>query len=148
MTTGVLLGRIGFSLAFAIAGFYMLRAAAAVWRNNRRWKTEGVVTEGEIVAFKSESFSGDVARKSFEMPIVKFKIDGTTFRFESARGERPNPYTVGQKVAVRYLRSDPNIAELDSVAGSWFMFGVIVFAGLVALGVATLPIILAPPQHR
>ena len=145
---GILLGRIGFSLAFAIAGLYVLRAAIAVWRNNRRWKTEGVVVEGEIIAFKSESFSGDVARNSFEMPIVKFKIDnGAVMRFTSAHGERPNPYTIGQKIAVRYLPSDPNVAELDAVAGSWFTFIVLVFAGIVALGVATLPIILKPPHQ-
>ena len=66
-------------------------------------------------------------------------------QFTSARGERPNPYVVGQKIGVRYLRTDPNIAELESVSQSWFTFIALVFAGLVAIAVATLPIILPPP---
>jgi hypothetical protein len=30
-----------------------------------------------------------------------------SIEFKSSRSERPNPYTIGQQVAVRYLPEDP-----------------------------------------
>ena len=82
-------------------------------------------------------------------PLVTFATaSGEAIEFKSSRSERPNPYTVGQRVAVRYLPEDPNSADLESVASGWMPLVIVLVMTVVAFTVARLPFILPPPAPR
>jgi hypothetical protein len=142
----LLLGRLGFSLAFGAMGLYLLRVAGLMFAAKRELRQRGVVVEGEIVGFEETSPSGDPAYRKVWAPIVKFRTaEGMPVQFTSAVSQRPNPYTKGQRLAVRYLPENPPGADLDSVSRSWATFLIVVFMMLVSLAVASLPWILPPP---
>jgi hypothetical protein len=71
-----------------------------------------------------------------------------SIEFKSSRSERPNPYTIGQQVAVHYLPEDPNSADLESVGAGWMSLVVVLVMTIVAFTVASLPFILPPPTPR
>jgi hypothetical protein len=73
---------------------------------------------------------------------------GESVEFTSSRSERPNPYTVGQRVAVRYLPEDASNADLESVASGWMPLIVVLVMAAVALTISALPFILPPATPR
>lgn len=145
----ILVGRIVFSLLFGGVGIYLLTVAYRVYLKQREWDTGGISTEGEIIAFEERaSRSRSATWRTLPAPVVTFTTgDGTLRRFTSSTAQRPNSYTVGQKVRVRYLASDPKTADLEAVTSSWFALVAILVLAVVALGVASLPLILPPPAH-
>jgi hypothetical protein len=147
--TTLLLARLGFSLAFGLAGLYLVSVAIRLIIRHRDWKKRAVRAEGTIVGFAEETPTGDRAGHPLFAPLVMFTApDGQSIEFKSSRSERPNPYTVGQKVAVRYLPEDPDGADLESVAAGWFSLIVVLVMAIVALTISTLPFILPPPTPR
>jgi hypothetical protein len=147
--TTLLLARWGFSLAFGTTGLYLVSVAIRLIIRQRDWKKRAVGAEGTITGFAEETPTGDRAGHPLFAPYVTFTTaNGESIEFKSSRSERPNPYTVGQKVAVRYLPEDPNGADLESVASGWFALIVVLVMGAVALTIATLPFILPPPSPR
>lgn len=149
MTTKVLIGRILFGLAFAAAGLWMARVSLFAFARLRRWKEEGVVAEGQIVGFEERSDTNPSDRRKLFAPIVEFRTaEGAPFRFTSSVANRPNPYTVGQKIAVRYLRLTPAEADLDSASSSLLLPLASAVMAIVFLGVALLPILLPAPAPR
>jgi hypothetical protein len=147
--TTLLLARWGFSLLFGLAGFYLLTVAIRLIIRQRNWKKRAVGAEGTIVGFEEERLSGQGARSPLLAPLVTFTApNGESIEFKSSRSERPNPYTVGQRVAVRYLPEDPYNAELESVGAGWLSLVVVLVMMVVALTVASLPFILPPPTPR
>ena len=147
--TTLLLARWGFSLAFGIAGLYLVSVAIRLIIRQRDWKKRAVRAEGTIVGFEEESFSGDRAGHPLFAPLVTFTAaNGESIEFKSSCSERPNPYTVGQKVAVRYLPEDANSADLESVASGWMTLTIVLVMAVVALTISTLPFILPPPTPR
>ena len=149
MTTGVLIGRILFGLAFAIAGVYLLRILALTFMQQRELRRNGIVTDGEILRFETTSTTDAPVRGPYFAPVVRFMTAaGAPIEFTSSQSVRPNPYVVGQKLPVRYLPADPLGAEIDGVASGWTRIVLIAFAAAVALVVASLPLLLPPPGHR
>src|SRR4051794_38147365 len=147
--TSLLLARFGFSLAFGIAGLYLVSVAMRIIVTQRDWKKRAVRAEGTIVGFEEERFSGDRAGHPLFAPLVTFTAaNGESIEFKSSRSERPNPYTVGQKVAVRYLPEDANSADLESVASGWWALTIVLVIAVVALTISALPFILPPPVPR
>lgn len=147
--TTLLLARWGFSLAFGIAGLYLVSVFIRLIIRRRDWKKRAVSAEGTIVGFAEESMSGDRAGYPLYAPIVTFTApNGESIEFKSSRAERPNPYTAGQKVAVRYLPEDPDGADLESVASGWMSLIIVIVMAIVALTISTLPFILPPPAPR
>jgi len=145
----LLLARLGFSLLFGIAGLYLVIVAIRLIIRMRDWKRRAVRAEGTIVGFEEERFSGDRAGHPLFAPLVMFTAaSGQSIEFKSSRSERPNPYTVGQRVAVRYLPEDPNSADLESVGAGWMTLTVVLIMTVVAFTVASLPFILPPPTPR
>jgi len=143
----LLLMRVGFSAVWALAGVYMLFAARRLFLRKRDLKQRGIVAEGNIVGFQSQNSTTKSGTTTYFAPIVKFRLqDGALMQFTSSRFERPNPYVVGQQVAVRYLPDDPNSADLDAVSQSWFALIALSIAIIVCFVVASLPILLAPPR--
>jgi hypothetical protein len=145
----MLLMRWGFSLPFAAMGLYLVIVAARLFVQRRDWKLRAIAAEGTIVAFEHKSPSGSGADRPYIAPVVTFTTPSGEIRFTSATATRPNPYSVGQRVAVRYLPEDPEGADLESSASSWMSLVVVLILAIVALTVATLPFVLAPPApHR
>jgi hypothetical protein len=146
--TTLLLARWGFSLLFAIVGLYLVSVAIRLIARMRDWKARAIKAEGTIVGFEEERPTGDRAGHPLFAPLVTFTAaDGQTIEFKSSRSERPNPYTVGQRVAVYYLPEDPNGADLASVAAGWMSLVVVLIMAVVTLTIATLPFILPPPTR-
>lgn len=147
--TTLLLSRWGFSLAFGLTGLYLVSVAIRLIIRQRDWKLRSVGAEGTITGFAEETPTGDRAGYPLFAPFVTFTTaNGESIEFKSSRSERPNPYTVGQRVAVRYLPEDPNGADLESVASGWFALIIVLVMAAVALTIATLPFILPPPTPR
>jgi hypothetical protein len=145
----LLLARWGFSLLFGLTGLYLVSAAIRLIIRMRDWKARALRAEGTIVGFEEERLSGQRAGHPLFAPLVTFTTaSGQSIEFKSSRSERPNPYTVGQQVAVRYLPDDPNAADLESVAAGWMSLVVVIVMAVVALTIATLPFILPPPTPR
>lgn len=141
--------RIGWVLLWGLAGVYLLMMARRAWIELRDWERDGVDAEGEVVDFETRSSTSSPSARPYWAPIVKFQMrDGSIGRFTSAASFKPNPYVVGQRVAVRYRGDDPSRADLTSVTKSWFSLSALLVAGLVALTVAALPILLSPPPPR
>ena len=150
LSAEILIGRILFGLAFAAAGLWMARVSLMAFGLRRRWKSEGVLVDGEIVGFEERKDTNLSDRRVLYAPIVVFRRreGGEPIRFVSARAERPNPYTVGQTVPVRYMPLEPAKADLDAAAGSLFVPLATAVMAIVFLGVALLPLLLPAPAPR
>lgn len=136
-------------LLFAAAGLAMARLAVLAWRRRLDWKREGVVVEGEIVGFEETSSTDPSDVRKLFAPIVEFRIGGgEERRFTSGTALRPNPYHEGQKIAVRYMRSDPSDADLDGNTGGLLSIAALLTFAIVFLGASLLPIFLPAPTPR
>jgi hypothetical protein len=145
----LMLARWGFSLLFGLTGLYLASVAIRLIIRMRDWKRRAVRAEGTIVGFEEERFSGDRAGHPLFAPLVTFTTaNGQSIEFKSSRSERPNPYTVGQHVPVRYLPEDPNGADLESVGAGWMTLIVVLVMTVVVFTIATLPFVLPPPNPR
>jgi hypothetical protein len=145
----LLLARWGFSLLFGLVGLYLVSVAVRLIARMRDWNARAIRAEGTIVGFEEESPTGQRAGHPLFAPLVTFTAtSGESIQFKSSRSERPNPYSVGQRVAVRYLPEDPNSADLESVASGWMSLVVVLVMAAVTLTIATLPFILPPPAPR
>ena len=146
MTTGVLIGRILFSMAFAGAGLYLLRVLAITFVRQRELRRHGIVTDGEVIRFETTSTTDAPVRGPYYAPVVRFAMPGgAPIEFTSSQSVRPNPYVVGQTLRVRYLPNDPLGADVDGVASGWGRIVLIAIMSAVALTIASLPLILPPP---
>jgi hypothetical protein len=147
--TTLLLARWGFSLLFGLVGLYLVSVAIRLIARMRDWKARAVRAEGTIVGFVEESPTGQRAGHQLFAPLVSFTAaSGEAIEFQSSRSERPNPYTVGQRVTVCYLPEDPSSADLESVASGWMSLIVVLVMAAVAITISTLPFILPPPTPR
>src|SRR5882757_6225215 len=100
----LLLARWGFSLAFGLVGLYLVSVAIRLIARMRDWKARAIRAEGTIIGFEEETRTGERAGHPLYAPLVTFTTaSGESIDFKSARSERPNPYSVGQRVAVCYL---------------------------------------------
>jgi len=141
--------RIGFSVLFGGAGVYLANAARKVFGMQMRWKSEGVLTEGEIVDFVEDRgiTTGSRDYSPFFKPVVVFSTrDGVQTRFTSSTGSRPNPYAVGQRLPVRYIPGDSEYMDLDASASAWWPLIALVFAACVCFLISSLPWLLGPPR--
>jgi hypothetical protein len=138
--------RIGWSLIWGGAGLYLANAVRLAWAERTRFRRDGVLTDGEIVDFKTDSgiMTGSRDYMPFYKPVVVFRNrDGEQVRFISSTGNRPNPYTVGQRLPVRYIPGDSTFMDLEVSASAWWPIAALVFASAVCLVVSTLPWVLS-----
>ena len=146
----IIVGRAILGLLFAGAGVWMLRVAYLAMRRRLEWKEGGVVVDGEVVGFEEvRQISNRINQRALIAPVLKFTAsDGLERRFTSGQAFYPNPYTVGQKLAVRYMRLLPADAEVDSASTGWFAVIAATLMGIVFLGVSLLPVFLPMPKPR
>jgi hypothetical protein len=135
-------GRALFSLVLAAAGAFFAWATGKARQRRRRWLTDGVVIEGEVTNFKERSAPGAAGSTTMLAPVVSFRrADGQMGHFTSSEAARVSPYSLGQKVPVRYLASDPRQVELDVVArGYWAILAIGALAAACFLG-ALIPVL-------
>jgi hypothetical protein len=106
----------------------------------------GVVVDGRIVGFKTKTSTSTNLGGPLFAPVVEFIThDGQPVRVASSTYNRPNPYSIGQTVRVRYVPGDARSAELDAEARGWWVIVVVGVLLLTALVVASLPWLLGPP---
>jgi hypothetical protein len=108
------------------AGVFAFGSALAFGRK-RRWLEEGVAVEGEVVGFverprsttettRDEDGEPEAPRHS---PIVAYhSADGRMHRLTSSAVQGHGTWTIGQKLPVRYRRSVPGDADLETMATS------------------------------
>jgi len=141
--------RVGFALPFGAMGLYLVTVAVRLFARQREWRSRAITAEGKIVGFEQERSSSTKDQRPYFAPVVTFTAaNGQSIQFKSSTSVRPNPYTIGQQVAVRYLPENPEGADLESSASSWLPLIAVIVLAAVALTAATLPFVLKPPAPR
>ena len=136
-------------LLFAGAGLWMTRLAVLAIKRRLEWKRDGVSVEGEIVGFEERASTDASDQRPLFAPVVAFRIaGGEARRFTSATSVRPNPYVVGQKLAVRYMGTDPSDVDLEEVTRGLLPILALMTLAIVFLGVSLLPIFMPAPTVR
>jgi hypothetical protein len=91
-----------------------------------RVETNGEVTEGYVSEL--ELRDGGTYKA-----IFKFEVNGETYSFKDDTSARPPKYEVGETVTIRYDRSNPNLARVDSAFPVWLFPSCIVMAMFLTL---------------
>ena len=109
---------------FGLGALAMGALAVAAFRKTRRWRTEGVTVEGEVVGFVErelrmrENLNERDDRVQKFSPVLSFAADGKTHRVTASAAEPQGAYELGQRLPVRYLASAPDQADLEKIAVS------------------------------
>jgi hypothetical protein len=77
-----------------------------------RVESNGETTEGYVVGL--DHFDGGAYSA-----IVEFEANGQTYTFEDDTASNPPKYEIGEPVTVRYDRTNPNFAQIDSALPLW-----------------------------
>lgn len=91
-----------------------------------RVESNGDTTEGHVVGldhFDEGTYSA----------VVEFEVNGQTYTFEDDTASNPPKYEIGETVTVRYDRTNPNLAQIDSALPLWLFPSCTVAGLLVAL---------------
>jgi hypothetical protein len=144
----ILVGRVLFSLVWALAGLYLATLAIRLYQRRRDLLLYGVTANGEVVALETVSGKRQTVTPYLAPVIVFMPNAGAPWKFRASTARRVNPYVVGQHVTVRYLPYNLETADIDGDSTGWGTFVIIVFAMVVTFAVASLPIILKPPAPR
>ncbi len=88
-----------------------------------RVETNGEVAEGHVSNL-------EVRDGGTYMAVVEFEVNGQTYSFKDDTAAYPPKYELGENVIVRYDRSNPNIAQIDSKFPLW-LFPSCMIAGLI-----------------
>ena len=110
---------------FGIGALLTAALAVAAFRKTRRWRTEGITVEGEVVDFVErelpprENLDERDDRVQKYSPVLSFaSADGKTYRVTASAAEPPGAYSLGERLPVRYLASSPDQADLEKMAVS------------------------------
>jgi hypothetical protein len=112
---------------FLIGAGVLAFGSALAFNRRRHWQEEGVTVEGEVVGFVERPRSTTEARREendepevpMHSPIVAYhSADGRMHRLTSSAVQRHGTWTIGQKLPVRYRRSVPGDADLETMAMS------------------------------
>lgn len=91
-----------------------------------RVEANGETTEGYVSGL--EPRDGGTYRA-----VIDFEVDGKTYSFHDDSSSNPPRFELGELVMVRYDRSNPNIAQVDSQFPLWLFPSCIVAGLFVAL---------------
>ena len=139
----IVLLRIAFSAACALFGLNMLLTLVRLLRRQRELRQRGVVSEGEVIAFQSKTTTGGGGH-TYYAPVVRIPLaGGQRVDVTASTYLRNKAYNIGQRVKMRYLPEEPDLADLDSETGSWFLPIALSIAVVVCFTVASLPFVLA-----
>ena len=126
------------ALAFLIVGLGLLTAGVISYFHTRTFVSAAIRTTAAVIDLESRSSSGGHGGYIAVLSFID-KI-GQTQKTRTQNAQNPAPVTVGQKVGILYLPSDPESAKIESFNGLWLTTlllggaGVAFFAmGLIAL---------------
>jgi hypothetical protein len=107
---------------FGLGSLLMAALAFASFQKKRRWRTEGVTVEGEVVDFLKrdlpvrENLDERDDRVQKYSPILSFNVVGDkAYRVTASAMEPEGAYSLGQRLPVRYLASSPEMADLEKM---------------------------------
>ena len=110
---------------FGLGALGSAALAALAFSKTRRWRTEGITVEGEVVDILArelpprENLEERDERVQKFSPVLSFATpDGKTHRVTASAAEPDGAYAVGQRLPVRYLPSSPDQADLEKMAVS------------------------------
>lgn len=103
---------------FAAVGIGMLIAALAVRSHTASFVSRATRAEGTVTALVGQH-STDNNSISYR-PVVRFQAGEQQIVFSSSIASNPPAYSVGERVDVLYLESDPYDAKIDSFRSLWF----------------------------
>lgn len=126
-TRELITGAALFVLGIALfgGGVYLLKDKIEFF--NRSVQTEGIVIE--VIE------SGGHRSKTYYHPLISFiAVDGNTYTFSSETGTSSAfDFNKGDKLMVRYVEEDPQLAKVDSFMELWSLPLALMAAGIVLL---------------
>ncbi|SEF59827.1 Protein of unknown function [Bryocella elongata] len=116
-----------------------------------------VAATGTIVSMDVREDVGDGGTVVTYVPVFTFTTQGREVAVHSNAGGKEDAYRIGQTVAVRYLASDPEHAQIESFGQTWGLsLGFLIAAGAcgvlwgamrVKRGAREFPVYLFSPQR-
>jgi hypothetical protein len=91
-----------------------------------RVEANGMMTEGHVSDL-------ELRDGGTYMAVVEFEAEGQTYSFKDDTAANPPEYDLGETVAVRYDRSNPNIAHIDGAFPVWLFPSCVVIVLFLAL---------------
>jgi Protein of unknown function (DUF3592) len=115
---------------FLVIGLAVLISGVVAAIKQKRKSASGVAATGTVINLVKKILNPGSA--GVYCPVVQFSTStGQLIQFESAFGTMPASHHVGQTIAVRYDRSNPQSAEVDSATANWFVPGCTMAMGLL-----------------
>jgi hypothetical protein len=90
--------------------------------------TQGEITTGRVIGMDESDSDGS----TLYSPIFEYTVGGQRYEVNSGIASDPPSYRVGEEIPVRYLPTNPQLAEVDSPLNSPWLFG----GGVAILGIA------------
>jgi uncharacterized protein DUF3592 len=118
--TPVLVYIAGMALALAICGVGIYTGLESYRR-----LADTVPTEGVVVALRQSGLKGG------SKPVVEYMVRNDRYTCSGEVASSPSPYSLGERVVVRYKRDDPKSGSIDSFFEQWCFPSLFVVAGLV-----------------
>jgi hypothetical protein len=119
-------------LLFLVIGLAVLISGVVAAIKQKRKSARGVAATGTVINLVKKIFNPGSA--GVYCPVVQFAAStGQLIQFESDVGTMPASHHVGQTIAVRYDRANPQSAEVDSATANWIVPGCTIAMGLLFL---------------
>jgi hypothetical protein len=99
----------------ALVGAMMLAGAGYWVLNVRDFIAAADRTEGVVIALRRQHSSNSTTY----VPVVRFQLPKRQIEFDSGGGTNPPRYSIGEKVPVLYLATNPYQAKIDSFFSLW-----------------------------
>jgi len=111
--------------AFVVVGLGMVVGAYFIYDYNVSFIESATETEGTVTELVQSRSSDN--NSYYYKPVVRFNTsDGQIVEFMSSTGSNPASYSVGEKVTILYLPSDPQNAKIK---GYFSLYGAAVIVG-------------------
>jgi hypothetical protein len=143
------------SAAVAVVGMALIVSGGLLFLRQRSRLRQAVHADGTVVELIRQRAEGEgilsrteegkaMRPKYLFRPRVRFRTsDGQTVVFTPSLAMRPEPYQVGQPVAVLYDPDHPETAQIDHFLYLWFHATVPVLFGVLCLELGLLGIAMA-----
>lgn len=96
-----------------------------------RVEANGGITEGYVSGL--EPRDGGTFRA-----VITFEVDGQTYSFNDTTSSNPPRFDLGETVIVRFDRTNPNLAQIDSALPLWLFpscMAAFLFAALIGVNI-------------
>lgn len=137
----------GFLWLLCFFGVFCTGVSSYLFRERSAFISHAVVTEGTVIKL-NVLHDQDESTDSFA-PVYEFTDQrGIKRVIESGTYSHPSVYSVGERVSVLYLPESPGKAKLDSFIDLWGIPSLLIFAGLLQVGMSILLMRAIPRKAR